>query len=312
MSRILQVKRWVLASVMAGCLSAELRICIAQTNSPAATPGRISIPSPPPLKSPVESFRELLAMSSDELAKALAGKPAEQRQAILDKIREYKLFPPEESELRLQSTELRWYLLPAMEMSVSNRSQYLALIPERMRKLVEERLKFWDIHPPPMQKELLEKEHADRIYAQLQISTREQRTNILASLPSDQRERLEAGYDRFRAMSEAERHKTFDGLSQFFNLTQVERQKILRNLSDTEVQQMQRMLTALGPLSEKRRMVCIQSFARFISMNAVERREFLNSAKRWDKMPDTEREAWRKLVSNVPPSPAMPPSTKGI
>src|SRR5690242_10218082 len=55
-------------------------------------------PPVPVLKSPVDSFRELLAMKTDEREKFLAERPAEIRKRLLEKVQEYDSMNPDVRE----------------------------------------------------------------------------------------------------------------------------------------------------------------------------------------------------------------------
>ena len=90
-----------------------------QTASTNATP------TEPPLfpgKSPVTLFRELLAVSTVERNRLLADRLPENRKRILAKVREYESLKPDVRELRLQVTELRWYLFPLMTIAPTTRT----------------------------------------------------------------------------------------------------------------------------------------------------------------------------------------------
>ncbi len=125
-------------------------------------PGRAAVkgvqmpPQPPISKSPVDILRVLLAMKPAEQERYLSNRPPEIRKRFLAKIQEYEAMKPEDRELRLRATQLRWHLLPLMQTPATNRVAQLALIPEADRKLVSERLQQWDILPPGLQKEFLE------------------------------------------------------------------------------------------------------------------------------------------------------------
>src|SRR5436190_20189397 len=125
-------------------------------DSASATPnGQKSSPPPLPLsKSPVEIFRELLAQNPAERAAFLAKRTPESQKLIVAKLQEYESLPPEQCELRLQVTELRWYLLPLMKAPVASRSEELGRIPEGPRKLVQDRLGKWDKLPAEVQKQV--------------------------------------------------------------------------------------------------------------------------------------------------------------
>src|SRR5580693_4698345 len=93
--------------------------------NPAPLPQTPSIPvaiMPPPIPpSPMDYFRNLLAMDPEEREKALAGKPPEIRAKILAKVIQYAALDPRESQLRLRATELRWYLMPLLRAAPADR-----------------------------------------------------------------------------------------------------------------------------------------------------------------------------------------------
>src|SRR5207244_3230905 len=96
------------------------------------------------------------------------------------KVNEYRALKPDECQLRLKVTELRWYLVRLMKMPATNRADQLALIPDDTRRLVEERLQQWDNLSPQKQKELLEHEAAIQYLADLaRTSPQQQQTNLL-------------------------------------------------------------------------------------------------------------------------------------
>ena len=141
MKRARRILQWLFA---VGCVAQPL---LAQTPTNSPVPPRPPIgqtsgapPLPPLPKSPVESFRELLVMPSAERSKFLTVYPPPLRSRILEKIAEYQSLKPEERELPLQVTELRWYLLPLLDLPATNQTAQLAFIPPAMRELVAPRL----------------------------------------------------------------------------------------------------------------------------------------------------------------------------
>jgi hypothetical protein len=261
----------------------------------------VPMPALPVLKSPVDQFRELLAMRVTERRQALTNRTPEAARKILAKVREYESLKPEERELRLRATELRWYLLPLMTEPGTNRAERLAMIPEDMRKLVEERLEQWTILPPTYQEDLLNNELTARYFAQLQVATTDQqRSNILKQLSPERRAKLEAGLDQWRKLSEADREKTLQRFTRFFELTDAEKEKALKTISDDERHEMEKTLEAYGKLTPNQRARCIRSFEKFTSMSIAERQQFLKNAERWKLMSPDERDAWRNLVVTAP------------
>jgi len=268
----------------------------AQTNA--------DLPPFPPLRSPVDSFRELLNMPSAERAKSLADRPT-QRERLLEKLREYQGLSADERELRLRATELRWWLLSLMHQPETNHSTALATVPAHIRTLVKDRLSVWSLLPP-LQKELLDNEEIAQRFTRIQGLTAEQRERNLNSLSPKHREFLEAGLKRWTALSDEERRETCNRFEQFFTLNERERQKVLSTLSETERQQMEQTLRSFENLPREQRGICVRSFEKFASMSVAERQQFLKSAERWEKMSPGERQNWRILVNSVPNFPPLP------
>ncbi|MFO1488128.1 MAG: DUF3106 domain-containing protein [Verrucomicrobiota bacterium] len=285
-----------------------------QTNPAALLPP--ALPSQV-LKSPVTFVRELLAMNPAERRLALSNRPPEVQKKLLAKLREYQSLRPDERELKLRATELQWYLQPLMTMSPTNRSSRLAQIPAELRPLVEERLARWDQVPAATREELLNQELTARYFTQLKTATELQRQELLAQISPERRAKLEAGLDRWTAMSSEQRDKTLESFNAFFLLTGPERNQALSALSESEQRQMEKTLQAYANLDPGQRAQCIRSFEKFAGMKIEERQAFLKNAERWKLMSHEERQTWRELVHlapMMPPanvgSPVMPPKPK--
>ena len=231
--------------------------------------------------SPVNYFRELLAMTAGERARALTNRSPEMRSRILEKVREYELFPPDERELRLRATELRWYLTPLFRVAPAERTARLAQVPEDLREIIKSRLAQWDLLPPPVQREFFENDHALHYFAHIEI------TNATSSDP--------------------ERQKISRQFDQFFEFTPDERRQTLGTLSESERAQMQKTLQSFEQMPVQQRRQCVKNFEKFSSMAPAERAEFLKNAERWSKMTPAERQSWRDLVAHVPEWPPLPP-----
>ncbi|MDD5139675.1 MAG: DUF3106 domain-containing protein [Verrucomicrobiales bacterium] len=249
-------------------------------------------------KSPVDFFRQLLAMTPEERDELLTNHPPEIRTRILVKVGEYEALNPNERELRLRATELRWYLMPLLRDSPTNRAARLAHVPDDLRELVQDRLSEWSILPTTMQQEFLENEHILHYFAHVDTS----------NSPSENfgREPSDAERARWNALSEPERRQVAAGFNHFFELTPDEKQKTLGTLSEAERRQMQKTLLAFDKMPPSQRAECVSAFARFASMTAPEKAEFLKNAERWSQMSPAERQAWRDLVVNVPQWPPLP------
>jgi hypothetical protein len=281
-----------------GSLSAQ-----GATNAPTPRSASVSPPPalvfPPPSKAPVELFRELLAMNLSERHQALSNRPPEVRKQILAKLREYETLKPDERELRLKVTELRWYLYPLMRTPLSNRVDLLSRVPAADRQLVEDRLREWDKLSPEAQKELLKYDAAIAHLPDLQRGTNQ---------PSPSRA-VEMKVKQWQALPEEQRQKLKARAELYFNLTEAEQKRVLSTLSEPERQQIARTLDKFKQLDPGQRARCMQSFDKFASLSPTERQEFLKNAERWALMKPAEREQWRQLVNTaqiLPPQGQSP------
>src|SRR5689334_4403837 len=271
------------------------------TSKPAAINSTLHDPTPPPMpivKSPVELFRELLAMDSEERYQALAKRTPEGRKRIMAKLREYQSLRPEERELRLRATELSWYLQPLMHVVPTNRTPLIEQIPPDLRRLVQLRLLEWDLLPPPLQAEILTNEVAIRYFGGSEANL-----NTLTNLSAARRTRLEAGIAQWRALPEPKRQEILDRFNNFFEHRPEDKNKTLHTLSEAERAQMEKTLRSYSNLNSDQREQCLRSFEKFTEMSLPERQRFLKNAERWKIMSPSERQAWRELVRQMPYTP---------
>lgn len=239
------------------------------------------IPPIPVAQSPVSYFRQLLAMNPRERNNSLTNRPPETRERILAKVREYQALGPDERELRLRATELRWWLTPLLRMNPTNREPRLAQVPDDLRDLVQSRLTQWDILPPPLQQEFLASDRTLHYFARVET------TNAVAVSPEQQ--------------------KLTEQFNQFFEFTPKEKEQTLATLSQAERAQMEKTLKTFEKLPAQQRLLCMRNYAKFAGMSGTERAEFLKNAEQWSKMSPQERQSWRDLVAHVPLLPPMPP-----
>jgi hypothetical protein len=277
----------------------------AGTVSGAASPAQLlsaptnTLPTSPREGSPVNLFRQLLAMRPAERGIFLTNRPPEIRKRILAKVDEYEALDPNTRELRLRSTELRWYLMPLLRESPATRAARLVQVPDDIRELVESRLNEWTILPPPLQQEFLKNERTLRYFDSVDVSNSPPEN--VGHRPGD------GGQAHRNALSETRSRQMTADFNQFFELTPVEKQKVLGTLSTAEQQQMEQTLQAFEKLLPGQREECIRSFAKFAGLSTADRAEFLRNAQRWSQMSPAERQAWRDLVANVPEWPPLPP-----
>ncbi len=266
---------------------------------PIAVPAAMTPPPPiPTAPSPMDYFRNLLAMSPQQRESVLAKKSPKVRARILAKVSEYAALDPDERELRLRATELRLYLMPLLQAPPDQRAAQLAAVPADIRDLVQSRLMQWEILPPQLQQEFLENEHTVAYFAGVGGTN-----NISGeAIPSN------AEQSQWNSLSDGEREAMTAQFDEFFELSPVEKQKALGGLTGADREQMEKTLREFNQLPPHQRMQCVHAFAKFANMSPQERAEFLKNAQRWSKMTVSERQAWSDLVEHVPQWPPLPPS----
>jgi len=292
-----------------GLLAAGLR---GQASDPTNTPGvgRLAPPPLPSASSPVDVFRQLLALSATEREQALASRQEKARQYLQDRLREFDQLSATERELRLQLLELQWYLLPLIKMAPPDRQPRLATVPARLRALVAERLTFWDQLPREHQRELLLNAAALQGLPGLGSRSAPPREPPMPEgLPSESRTLLETGLDRWRALPGEQRQRITANFNRLFDLNDRQKQRGLSGLSPAHRLQVQRMLASFAALPADQRGKCMQAFNRFAHMTEEERRHFLDNAARWKAMSAEEQQVWRMFTVGLPPAlPGLDPS----
>jgi len=282
---------WTISSLAA----LGVAFSVAGQNLPAPAQNRSEVPrslSPqtpseimPPI-SPVTYFRKLLAMTPQERENCLTNRPPQTRERILAKVNEYEKLSPDERELRLRATELRWFLMPLLQINPASREGRLAKVPADLRGIVKARLTEWDILPEPLRAEFLENERAMYYFA-----------GVRPPANSAAEQELQA-----------KRAGISTQFNQFLELTPDEKQDTLSLLSSEERMQMQKTLESFEKLMPAQKNACVRNYAKFAGMSEIERAEFLKNAERWSQMSPTERQTWRDLVANVPDWPPLPAS----
>jgi hypothetical protein len=313
MKRVTYPWLWVMTLAGASYLFAGSLCAQPLAGSGVSAVSNIVLALPPQLplvatggKSPVDFFRELLAVNPLERIRLIAARPPAIQRQILAKVREYQALSPEQRELRLQVTELRYYLWPLMGLDPTNRAPRLAAIPPEMRKLVEDRLAEWDQLPADLQKELRDNEAAVRYFTELATSTPEQQAQMRSSISPARREMLDRGIGQWQALPEKQRDKLVNRFNQFFELTHEEQQKALSTLSEPERRQIEKTLDKYSHFSPLQRAQCIRSCQILASLTLEERQAFLKNAEQWKIMSPTERQAWRDLVTKLSLQRASP------
>ena len=256
--------------------------------------------------SPVAVFRSILKMSPAERGEFLTNNyPPDVRERILSKIEEYQLLPGPYAELRLRTTELGWYLRPLLTMSSTNRAERLQQIPQPYQKLIADRLQEWDLWPPSLKEEILEYEstmdhfvgHGAVVAPQIGVQ----------SLPPGERTELERKLERWEALPSAQRQQMYASFERYFRLSEDERQKMLDALTEPERDQTEKALDPIEQWPKAEQKKYLTAFKQFLAMSPAQRHRFQQSSERWQKMSESERQAWRDLVKQLSSMPPLPP-----
>lgn len=276
-----------------------------QETSAGAEASAVKAPPLPGGRSPVDAFRELLALDAEGREKLLANYAPENREPILAKIREYQILPPELRELRLRVTELRWYLLPVLRTPATNRTAQLKLIPEPQRELVAERIMEWDLLPPPLRDEMLEYETLLHHFVGRNRTLQPQ--PVLDDIPDKDRPGLDRQRVRWEALPTQQREQIYSRFQRFFELSDREKQKALETLPHPERIRAERTVEEVEKWPEPLREQYAAAFHHFANMSSEEREQFRRNAQRWHQMSPAEQQAWRDLVRSLSQLPPLPP-----
>ena len=251
-------------------------------------------PEPPATPSPVETFRQLLSTNAEAREQLMRRWSGPRREVLEAKIHEYQGMSEAERELRLQATELRFYLRPLLEAPADERAARLELIPERVRPIVTQRLAAWDALPDSLRGEFLS---FDRAAARAASAPPRTLSPGQRDLEADQQ------LSRWQALPMAQREETCRQFELFFNLSPRQRERILGELTEEERHQMQHALDAFSQMPPAQRRLCLASFQKLAELSPRERARFLGTVDRWRELTPAERQRWRLLVTKLPPTP---------
>jgi len=269
----------------------------------AETPAAPTLPPAPtvaqtePFQSPVSFFRRLLKMNEAGRAQALASRSERSRAVLLAKVREYEAMASDIRELKLRTTELRWYLKTLLPMPPDQRAARLAQMPEQDRELVAVRLKQWNLLSPGWRDEILRHERTmDWI-----------RRNELTQPPPSPDTRPDARLAQWEELPKETRTGMIHSFNRFFQLSDSERGKILAAVPADRRETVAPALEKLNSLPTNERTECMTAFQKIAAMPEAERQRFFHKAERWRQMTAAERETWANLVTRFPPMPPLPP-----
>lgn len=258
-------------------------------------------------KSPVLFFRELLAMPADARVNALTNRSVVARTNILAKVTEYEAMTPEQREVKLRATHLRWLLLPLLRTPPDARRIEIERLDEADKQFVQDRLNRWDQLPATVQKEFLE--HEATINYLIRVSPRSAKPVVLSlpPAPPGALREMEVGLTRWNGLASDDRDRMIDRFQDFFDLTPKAQTRTLNELSATERAQLEQLVKRFGSLDTEQRRRALEAFQKIVQMTAEERAQFFKNAERWQAMSQQDRQAWRNVVQRAPELPPIPP-----
>ena len=274
---------------------------MAQT-PPTPVAGQTNIPLTPVMISPVQKFRELLAMTPEARIQSLSNRPPEIRLRVLAKLTEYEALPAHERELRLEQTHLRWLLLALVNLTPDQRSAQLSLLTGEDRQLITPRLAQWDQLPADVQHQVLEYEHAIG-----QISKGTQPVPNTNSTSPPEPPAPPTVLVNFLKLPLEQRKEIFVNFQKFFRLSDFEKQKTLATMHGSQREKTELAFASLKGLTDEKQREILEQVRSFSEMSESARREFLHNSERWRALTAVERQAWRQLMNRSKPLPPMPP-----
>jgi len=284
----------------------------AQSLAPPASRGAPLPPLPPP-QAAVTSFRELLDMGPEARAAALAKKSETNRKILTERLKEFDALSPEQRRVRLRLMQLRWELLSLLRSSPTNRTALSNSIPVEDRELINDRLKYWDRLGLDLQKWVLDNEGLLSYFISGEARSTSDLTNKLETLPPLVRQKLTNSMARWIEFTPEQQRKIYENFREVFGLDQPDRKKVLdqnllKGASQQELKQIEKVIESFQKLSREQRDQCMAYFRKFTNMTMEQRVQFLQNAERWEKMSDLEKEAWRRLINQMPAIPPPLPS----
>jgi hypothetical protein len=288
-------------------LALSFSICLSAISETASK----SANTPPiPARTSFQKFKTLLDASPEQRRVYLATRPPASRHRIEQSLAKFDAMPSHILEHRLQEMQLRWSLLSLIKQDQDQRAKQIKLIPAPYTELVSQRLKLWDILPPPLQQDILKYGGSHDLFERFANSSPSERQAMLKPFSQSQRDWIEKQLPDWLAMAEVKRNKIQRSFSSIFELAPDE--NIKSEVSEKELRLMEATLLKFDKLPEHKRQECIASFEKFANMAPEERGQFLRNAKRWVVMSPKERSAWRELVNKLPerfpPIPKRRPS----
>ena len=264
------------------------------------------------IQASASELRRLLAMTSEERERALTKKDEKARSFLRSELEKYDAMSREDRETALQSLRVWYYLRELVKVPVEARAPVLSLIPETDREMVQTRLVRWDKLPGDLQSALMEHERFLR-YALQPDGSDIKPQSAAGGVPESLKERWDERLEKWHSLPTERRTQIYSQFKRFFALSNKERDRVLETLSQEERAQAERTLKivqALEKLSPAERDACVDAFLAFIEtpVNSREHQLRLQEIHGWRKLEPHEQELFRTVSKFVLPPPPLPGS----
>jgi len=283
-------------------------------------------PLPPPVffqtnttapKSPFISFRGLLNKTPEELEASLEKRPKRFHPTLLAKIEEYRKLSDQERERRLQSLDLRWYIISGVNLPENSLDEYVNSIPKEYQEIIRERLTPW--YKMPL-------EHRQNILTNvksvnpLSLSFQQKDPDANKKRPQFQqngprkgppgKDVGQGGPRRFRYRGgqgnpEMQAERFWNELNEFFRMSRHDRSKVLKCLEGNNRETVEKIFTQLDDLPPVERQRSLKLLLSISELPQSEQEAFIRSAEQWNSLSKEEKRFFRTLIlpQQVPPMP---------
>jgi len=277
--------------------------------APRVSPESLPPPLPPLSPPPTDIFRRLLATPPAEREQLLTNRPPAYRELLLRKARQYEAMPAERRELHLRTLELRYYLLGLVHATPSHRVASLAPLPAADRRIIANRLMYWDLLPSNLQKEVLANELAIRIVVPAESGV-PFFSRPLTNLPPSQRQKLEADIAHWKSLPGDVQQQVYWHFCQLFKPP--ETPTVAKSTGPSASRPV--TMETFKQLPEADRQGMLDGYRRYTELPPAARQNFMAVLKRWPTLSEEEREKWRQAAKKRPPPlpPVLPPSPPGL
>lgn len=267
---------------------------------------------PSAYKSPLDSFRKLLAMDAEQRMAELAKRSESSAKVLTRKLAEYDAMEPGLRELRLQATELGYYLYPMLTRPKPQREISLKHMPKKFAGLIRVRLEKWDQLPQDLKDGILQNQWM--MHAVLRYGPKFASTAFAEKLPPSVSRKVEKHIAAWQSLTPEKRQKLLRSFNSFFSLNSDEQERVIARLPEYQRAKVFATLGEIQRLPVTSREECMSALQRFIAMDAKQRMAFFHNAEQWRKLSELEKKSWRTVVREfAKPAPSeMPPLPPGM